>query len=232
MDDIKNEIKELELQTAIENRKAVEKMLSQENNPWNYSSTALEAYHASMAMLSTKTGLYARIPLTCKGEGCPYAQSCTLLAYDLAPVKEKCAHETSLIEKSLAGYINDFDLNPDSSYTDFTIVKELVNCDVMMERAQALLSQEGIAIEEVYAGSNDANENFYRKEISKSLELYERHSKLRNRLLGDMMATRKEKARMKVSDERGLMDILSDNMNRDIIIDEVPDEFKDIDSEE
>lgn len=227
--DIKNEIAELE--EAKQKRLAMEKILTQDNNPWNYSPAALEAKNAAMAMLSTKTGLYARIPLTCKAENCPYSKACLLLQNDLAPYGEKCALETSLIEKSLEGYIRDFDLNPDSSYTDFTIVKELVSADVMMERAQALLSQEGIAIEEVYAGSNDANENFYRKEISKSLELYERHSKMRDRLLSNMMATRKEKARMKVTDEKGIIDILTDNMNADFVIDEVPEQFREIEND-
>ena len=225
MDDIRNEI--IELEEAKRNREAVEQMLAQNNNPWNYSSAALESKKAAMAMLSTKTGLYARIPLTCKADNCPYAKACLLLQNDLAPYGEKCALETSLIEKSLEGYIRDFDLKPDSSYTDFTIVKELVSADIMMERAQALLSQEGLAIEEVYAGSNDANENFYRKEISKSLELYERHSKMRDRLLSNMMATRKEKARMKVADEKSFYDILADIMEADFIIDEVPEQFKD-----
>nr|DAM44838.1 MAG TPA: hypothetical protein [Bacteriophage sp.] len=226
--DIKNEIEELNHEKAVKNREAMENMLAKNNNPWNYSPAALEAKTAAMAMLSTKTGLYARIPLTCKGENCPYAKACTVLEYDLAPVGEKCVLETSLIEKSLAGYCRDYDLSPESSYTDMTLVKELVNCDVMMERAQALLSQEGIAIEEVYAGSNDANENFYRKEISKPLELYERHSKMRARILSDMMGTRKEKARMKVADEKSFMDILSANIDSDFIEDEVPEEFKDV----
>lgn len=224
--DIKNEIEELNYEKAKKNKEAMEKMLVQDNNPWNYSPAALEAKSAAMAMLSTKTGLYARIPLTCKAEDCPYSNACTILQYDLAPLGEKCVLETSLIEKSLAGYVHDFDLSPDSSYTDYTIVKELINADVMMERAQALLSQEGIAIEEVYAGSNDANENFYRKEISKSLELYERHSKMRDRLLSNMMATRKEKARMKITDEKNFYDILSENMEADFIIDETPEQFR------
>ena len=58
--------------------------------------------------------------------------------------------------------------------------------------------------------------------------MYERHSKMRARILSDMMGTRKEKARMKVSDDKSFMDILSANMDNDFIIDEVPEEFKDL----
>ena len=51
----------------------------------------------------------------------------------------------------------------------------------MLERAQALMSQEGSAISETYAGSNEkTGEDFYNKDISKALELYERHEKQRS----------------------------------------------------
>lgn len=225
MNDVDNELieYELELKEAIKKRKAFENMLAEANNPWGYSAPAMESKSAAMAMLSTKTGLYARIPLTCKADNCPYSNTCVLLQNDLAPYGEKCVIETTLIERSLEGYARDFDLNPDTSYTDFTIVKELINTDIMMERAQALLSQEGIAIEEVYAGSNDANENFYRKEISKALELYERHSKMRDRLLGNMVATRREKMRLKVADEKSYADMLAESLNAEFIIDEKPE---------
>ena len=35
-----------------------------------------------MTMLSTKTGMYARIPLVCKANSCPYAEKCQLLNYN------------------------------------------------------------------------------------------------------------------------------------------------------
>ena len=41
------------------------------SNPWGYSNKGLAAKSAAMSMLSTKSGLYARIPITCKGHGCP-----------------------------------------------------------------------------------------------------------------------------------------------------------------
>ena len=45
---------------AVANRKEFEKNLS---NMWGYSKTGIEAKKAAMAMLSTKTGMYAKIPL-------------------------------------------------------------------------------------------------------------------------------------------------------------------------
>ena len=48
---------------AAENRARFERSL--QANPWGLSPKALEAKAAARAMISTKTGLHARIPITC-----------------------------------------------------------------------------------------------------------------------------------------------------------------------
>lgn len=225
--DIKNEIEEIELSEIQKRKKELEDSLIANDNPWGYSLAGLEARSAAMAMLSTKTGLYARIPITCKADSCPYKGSCMLFKYDMAPEGEKCAFETALIEKNLEGYKTDFNLAPDSSFTDFTIVKELINADVMMERAQALIAEEGIAIDEVYTGSNERSGiDFFRKEISKALEIYERHSKMRDRLLDNMVATRKAKARTKTTTEKSVYDLIAESIETEFIVEDIPDKFK------
>lgn len=225
--DVKNEIDKIEKEEAIKKREIFEAELRTNDNPWGYSALGLEAKSAAMAMLSTKTGLYARIPITCKAGNCPYQSSCMLLRYDMAPEGEKCAFETALIEQNLEGYKRDFDLSPESSFVDFTLVKELISADVMMERAQALLAEEGIAIEEVYTGSNErTGEDFFSKEISKALDIYERHSKTRDRILDNMMGTRKAKSRIKDTNTNSIYDLIKESIDNDFVIEEVPDQFK------
>jgi len=51
-----------------------------------YSEIGLEAKKTAMTMLSTKRGMYAKIPIICKADSCPYAETCPLLAYDWALV--------------------------------------------------------------------------------------------------------------------------------------------------
>ena len=183
--DVRDEIEELERQEAIAKRKNLENDIIKNDNPWGYSNTGLEAKNAAMAMLSTKTGLYARIPIICKAENCPYKSSCMLLKYDMAPEGEKCAFET------------------------------------------ALLAEEGIAIEEVYTGTNErSGQDFFRKEVSKALDIYERHSKMRERLLENMMATRKAKSRLKDNNTHSVYDLIKESIDRDFVVEEIPDEFK------
>ena len=70
--------KDIETKEAIEKRKLLENNLS---NIWGHSTLGVEAKKAAMSMLSTKNGMYARIPLICKADNCPYADRCLLLKY-------------------------------------------------------------------------------------------------------------------------------------------------------
>ncbi|MEG1494701.1 MAG: hypothetical protein RR406_00155 [Bacilli bacterium] len=85
--DIRHEMEDAKVQEAISLRENFENNIS---NVWGHSPLGLEAKSAAMSMLSTKTGLYARVPITCKANGCPYEDSCALLPYGLAPLGEKC----------------------------------------------------------------------------------------------------------------------------------------------
>ena len=208
---------------AAERRMAFEDMMKQCGNPWGYSAGALESKKAAMTMLSTKTGLYSRITIICKGHDCPYGETCGLLEYGLETVGERCVLETTMIEQKLANYTQEFGLD-ESSYTDWTLVKELINADIMIERCMSIISNEGTAIEEIFIGSNESTgESFFRKDISKVQDLYERNLKIKERILDQMMATRKAKARMHMDDGNTEKSILDNIFEMDFIEDIKPD---------
>lgn len=222
---------DLELETISEEDKALEaknkrlafqEMMARVDNPWGYSAGALESKKAAMTMLSTKTGLYSRIPIVCKGCNCPYGETCGLLEYGLDTVGERCVLETTMIEQKLANYTEEFGLD-ESSYTDWTMVKELINAEIMIERCMALMSQEGCAITEEFIGTSEGSGiDYFRKEISKTQELYERNLKIKERILDTMMATRKAKSKIRGADndEKSLLDNI---FEMDFIEDEKPD---------
>lgn len=214
------------LEEAIVNRKNFENAINV-NNIWGYSNVGLEAKRAAMSMLSTKTGMYSRIPLLCKSETCPYAETCPLLPYNLAPHGEACPIETAQIEIRYAGYETDFDLD-DASFTDKNLVAELINHDIMLERCKSLLTKEGVLVTDVVAGIAENGEEFYRPEVSKHWEAYERIEKKRNEIYNLMMATRKDK-KGSSEDSGGSISQVFDNMiNTDFVVDKRPDEFKDL----
>ena len=223
--ELTNNIEKSEKEQMMEKRKAFEEMMEQCGNPWGYSEGALESKKAAMTMLSTKTGLYSRIPIICKGCNCPYGQTCGLLEFGLDTVGERCVLETTMIEQKLANYTQEFDLD-ESSYTDWTMVKELINAEIMIERCLALMSQEGCAITEEFIGTSEATgTDYFRKEISKTQELYERNLKIKERILDTMMATRKAKSKIKADDGNAERSILDNIFDMDFIEDTKPDDL-------
>jgi hypothetical protein len=210
---------------AMINRENFEKNLE---NMWGYSAVGVEAKRAAMSMLSTKTGMYARIPLSCKADGCPYAETCSLLPYNLAPLGEPCPVETAQIELRYAGYENDFDLE-DASFTDKNLVISLINHDIMIERCKALLNKAGVLVEDVFAGVSEQGEVYFKPEISKHWEALERTERKRNEIYDLMLATRKNK-KGEISDKDSLTDMINTVMsgNAEFIIDEAPAEFVDV----
>ena len=220
--ELKDELALQEQQEAIEARKRFESSIS---NIWGHSAIGNQAKQAAMTMLSTKSGLYARIPITCKHDGCPYAESCALLPYGLAPIGEKCPVDTALIETRYAAYNEDYDLD-DSSFTDRTIIAELVNIDVMLERSKALLAKEAVPITDVVAGMTESGEEYTRPEISKAYDLYERNLNRKEKILDTMLGTRKSR---KGEEEKtsSLSDILQDAINTtDFVVEQMPDDLK------
>lgn len=215
-----NEMQQVELEDAIAKRQAFEENIK---NIWGYTPMGLEAKKAAMSMLSTKTGLYAKVPINCKADSCPYATTCVLLDAGLAPRGQKCPMETAMIETRYAGYQSDYGLDT-ASYTDNTIISELINLDVTMERCKALLAAQQMPIEEVVAGIGENGQEFTRPEISKAWEIYERASNRREKILESMLGTRRSR-KGEIKEDKTFDDILSEVYNQDFVIEEKPDEF-------
>lgn len=176
---------------VVKRREEFEKQL-QVQTIWGYGVEGVEAKKAAMAMLSTKNGMYARIPIICKADECPYSESCKLLSWNLTPLGEPCPIETSEIEIRFAEYCKDFDYDK-TSFTDKNLMSEIISCDLMLERCKSLIAKEQVPVVDVVAGVSERGEEFTQPQVSKYWEAYERISKKRNTDFQLMMATRRDK---------------------------------------
>lgn len=193
---------------AIKKREEFEKSL-QSDNPWKRSPLGIEAEKAAMAMMSTKHGLYAQIPIYCKGEKCPYSFQCELLAAELAPIGERCPMESARIAQEYAGYAEDFDIDS-ASQTDRVLMSEIISMDILAARATALMAKEKSPVQEITIGVNEQGEEIIQPAVSKAWEAYQAISKRRNETLQLMMATRKDKKKDDDAKEKTVQDILAE----------------------
>lgn len=181
---------EEEAKNSAQNREVFERELATQDNIWGYGAKGLEAKKAAMTMLSTKTGMYARVPLICKADDCPYADTCQLLPYDLAPLGEYCPIETAQIEMRAHAYARDIDLDT-ASFTDRNLINEIIGYDIMLDRCRALMAKEGTPVIDLVVGINDGEE-IKQPAVSKAWEAYEKIMKKRNEAYQLMMLTRRD----------------------------------------
>lgn len=201
---------EEELNGLVKKRERFEKLMTKNDNPWGLSPKAMESKKAAMTMLSTKNGMFAKVPLICKGKVCPYSQTCELLKYDMAPVGEYCPTELAQIDIRAMGYSSDIDINT-ASFTDKNLLSELITLDIMLERCKALLAKEGTPVLDMAIGADREGNEIVQPTVSKAWDAYERMSKKRDSVYQLLMMTRKDKVKNKEEEQTvSLADMMKD----------------------
>ena len=200
-----NARKDLEEQTnrIIENMK-------KSKSVWNLSHRGNQGVKLAMAGLSMTNGMYSRVPLVCKGNECPYADQCPLLPYDEIEEGGYCAWEIAQIEYRANRYAQDIDYDS-ASFTDKTLMGELIMLDVMLERCKALLAKDGTPVIDMAIGVDQDGNEVRQPAVSKAWEAYEKVSKKRDATYQLLMLTRKDKKNAnKDDDAQSLTDTLRD----------------------
>lgn len=170
-------------------------------NPWGLSEKGLSARKAAGTMIRLKTGMYTPIPIICKADSCPYSESCSLLSYDLAPEGEFCPVEIAKIEALVQGYYSDFELD-EMSFTDRSLVNEVVGLDIMIDRCKALMAKEGTPVIDVVIGIAENGAEIRQPAVSKSIEAYEKLTKRKDQKLQFLAKTNRDRQRFSVEQNK------------------------------
>ena len=184
------------------------------DNPWGLSTKGLTAAQTARQMMSIKNGLHSRIPITCKGDNCPYSTTCQLVPYDLAPVGEPCPREIAMVETLVQGYYSDFELD-EMSFTDRSLVNEIVFLDIMLERCKGLMSKEGVPISEVVIGLSEHGDEIRQEQVSKAWEAYEKITKRKDQKLQLLARTRNVVDKTKEDNHESMMQVIMQNITED-----------------
>lgn len=160
---------------------------------WKVSNETKGMIAQSMDIYNTKHGLYAAIPLMCKGERCPYAEVCPLLSGGMDPSGSRCPLEIGLIMKRYEEYKDTFGIEEDN-VVDMGFVKDLVDYDVQLFRAENKIAMQGDFIEEVVVTVTDGGQEITAPRISQAADYKEKISNKKHKVLQLMHATRSDKA--------------------------------------
>ena len=171
----------------------VDELQSQLPASWKYKSQSvgLENIRRSTAMMRTKHGMYSGIPIVCKGSDCPYRKTCWIEDADLE-VGGRCPIEIGAILSRFESYVTELNIEEDN-YVDLSIVKDIIDIEVMMLRAENALAISGDFIQEVIAGADNKGRPLFRPELHKAFEAKSKLRAERTKLLNQLNSTRRDK---------------------------------------
>lgn len=160
---------------------------------WGGSTKMRKALQQSLVNSQVKHGLYAAIPMVCRGDKCVYKETCPLLAQDLAPINERCPLEISHILTKFQKYTEELQIDQDN-IVDMTLVKDLIDLDVQIARADNKLAIDGDFIQMVTIAVSEDGDEIQNPAIHKAVEYKDKLLKKRHDVLQLLHSTRKDKA--------------------------------------
>lgn len=169
--------------------------MPQWSSPWSQSSQHELAIRWSRDIRQLKHGMYASIPIICRGESCPYRDNCPLFAEGFAPEGEKCPLEIAAIQDLTERYCTELNIDVEDPYQaiDVMMVKDLVDIDISMLRCDNKMAVTADFIVENVVGVTDNFESITRQELNPILEFKEKLRTMKFKTLQLLNSTRKDK---------------------------------------
>lgn len=165
---------------------------------WKMSSRSIESVRKAIAMVNTEYGLYATIPMICKGEDCVYAKLFPDIHEGLTEGGERCPVEVAMIVTKYNAYAEELEIGENDA-VDQSILRDVIDCDIQIMRAENKMAIEGEFIKEEVIGIAENGKPIIQEVISKAAEYKERIQAKRDRSLGLLNSTRKDKAGNKLN---------------------------------
>lgn len=165
------------------------------DNEWYSSPEANQALLVAKRLRKTTHGMYASVPIICKAEACPYAESCELQRMEIAPFGEKCPMEIAAIEDLFERYCTDMKIDPSdpNQQVDAIMVKEVVDIDVNMLRCDKKMAISADFIIEQVVGMTEEGGSITRQELHPLTEFKEKLRNQKYKTLNLLNSTRKDK---------------------------------------
>lgn len=185
--------------TEMIKRADTEVLASEVPNPWKVPKKRSRDIANAVGMFQTGFGLYAAIPMLCKGEDCVYAQLFPELHDGAVENGERCPVEVSFIMAKYQQYLKELDIHEDDA-VDMSLLRDLIDYDIQILRADTRIAIEGgFTEDQVVAISEKTGEPIYKEAITATAEYKDKIQNKRNRTLELLNSTRKDKEGMKVT---------------------------------
>lgn len=158
---------------------------------WGIDDGSSKGVTKASLMSNVKHGILAQVPMICRGHKCPYVNTCYLKPEE-RPKQGRCPIEIATILSLFEKYTTHLEIT-DEDIVDLTLVKELIDLDIQLLRADHYMAARPEFVEEVPVFVTEDGRAFTKPEISRAVEYKEKLRKERHRILQLLNSTRKDK---------------------------------------
>lgn len=140
-----------------------------------------------------KTGILSAIPMTCRGDRCPVANTCPLLSKNLAPEGKPCPIEMAMVQQFFLAYVEELGVDTDRM-VEVSMIRTLVDQEIQYLRTSKILSLEHF-IQDNVVGVSDNGEPIMKKELHMAVDLQDKIHRRMERIRSQLLATRESRAK-------------------------------------
>ncbi len=146
-------------------------------------------------------GVNNTLPMICKNHECHHKTMCTFYKLGIAPEGSPCPDEIMYLDSMVPQLITDMHVDMEN-YLEVSMVQEYAAALLDKRRAERMIAQEGDVKEVPVSVVQQTGTVIYSEQISPYAEIKEKAAKKLSTLRKELLATREQRARYKLTDDR------------------------------
>tara|TARA_B100000131_G_scaffold313491_1_gene348949 strand:+ start:1064 stop:1855 length:792 start_codon:yes stop_codon:yes gene_type:complete len=146
-------------------------------------------------------GVNNTLPMICTKEDCNYKSMCVFYKMGIAPEGDPCPDEIMYLDSMVPQLVKDMHVDMEN-YLEISMVQEYAAALLDKRRAERMIAQEGDVKEVPVSVVQQTGTVIYSDQISPYMEIKEKAAKKLSTLRKELLATREQRAKYKLTDDR------------------------------
>lgn len=173
---------------------------------WKLTDNQIEEVQSTKDNYKLRHGMLASIPLNCKGDKCPFLETCNVSSENRI-YGERCLQEISAIVARFEDLCLHFGINVNNDYiepkdvVDVSMIRDVVDLEIQILRAENKIAIDGDFMAEHIAQVDKACNAYYEDVIHPASEYKLRLIDARAKILSKLNSTRKDKSIIDIKKE-------------------------------
>lgn len=174
---------------------------------WGLNGSAMNEVMNIGKVYNSKHGMFASVPIICRGASCAYKDTCMVKASE-RKIGQRCPMEIAAIMSRFTQYCQHFDIDisigtiEPENLVDVTLIKDLVTIEVTMMRAENKIALNGDFMATTLLDIDKKCNPYFGKIVSPEEEHLIALQEKKQKILNQLNATRKDKSKEKQANEK------------------------------